>query len=180
MIFLLPPFRRHQGARPLPRPNPMMVDPYDKNLYNGTTVGGKEYASTVGLRNNISKHRSFSGEYASIWESQYPMTLHHHQTLHEDTFATPMSGIPDSNHFSTHTGLPPQLPPRVEHIYESPKFDRCESSSRSVSDLPLYFELDPDDSDKNQNHSSTMPRTAAGDFFLSSRDRHHRPGHRES
>ena len=121
-------------------------------------MSGKEYASTLGTRNSNSKHRSFGGEYASIWESQYPMTIQSLSPGEEETFATPTSGMPDAHGFSTNSAMPPQLPPRVEHIYESPKFDRSESSSRSVTDLPVYFELDPEVADNN--HSSTMPRSA--------------------
>ena len=36
-----------------------------------------------------------------------------------------------------------QRGPRVEHIYESPKFVRNNSVHSNSGDLPMYFEIDP-------------------------------------
>ena len=102
----------------------------------------KEYVSTRG------KHRSY-GDYACIWDSQYPMTLQAGSRGRDGgIYPPPPLGYrpamaSDSSRYSESGPDYDQRGPRVEHIYESPKFVRNSSEHSNSGDLPMYFEIDP-------------------------------------
>lgn len=114
------------------------------------TIKEKTYIpQSVGGRSVRTK--SSMGDYAAIWESQYqptlPPSLPHDPRappyLQNQYGAMPTPGIAYAPPAST--GYPP-----VEHLYESPKFDRHPMPGLSnlrrshSSELPVYYELDPD------------------------------------
>ncbi len=114
----------------------------------------KDYATAPGGAPRGGKHRGY-GEYACIWDSQYPMRLQAgaHGTG-EGIYPSPppMGGYrpsfsPEQSRYSDSGGGGgggADYGQRVEHIYESPKFVRNNSvNSHGSGDLPVYFEVDP-------------------------------------
>ena len=120
------------------RNNPLLGS---KNPY--LVAKEKEYTSTRGA-----KHRSY-GDYACIWDSQYPMTLQAGSRDRDGGMYPP----PPIGYRPAMTSEPLRYSesgtdydmrgPRVEHIYESPKFVRNNSMHSNSGDLPMYFEIDP-------------------------------------
>ena len=126
----------------------------DSFPYSGdSTMKEKTYTpQNVGGRPNRTK--GSIGDYAAIWESQYHPALP--SSLPHDPRAPPYS----QNQYGAMPNMPtigyaPQQAtgyPPVEHLYESPKFERHAMASAGTSglrrshssDLPVYYELDPD------------------------------------
>lgn len=168
---------RHRAERENVRPNGLLVDINYKDQYSSGTLLDKEkaYASTLTMRQ--AKPRSFSGEYASIWETQYPGS----------PTSLPPEGAPqyppvDGGYGGVTEptlivgggyGVDGNVPvvgyrshPRVEHIYESPKFERSDTSQIHVcSDLPVYYELDPDE-DAARQHGGHTPNQGPQEFTI--------------
>ena len=117
----------------------------------------KEYASTRG------KHRSY-GDYACIWDSQYPMTLQA-GSRGGDTGIYPPPSVgyrpditSDSSRYSESGFDYDHRGSRVEHIYESPKFVRNNSEHSNSGDLPMYFEIDPTGPPPRNSATSSQSR----------------------